>query len=363
VEIKTQNSQRKQTEKPDNLFATKADSSICSRQPARLPIFLVNGVGNGFGAMDLKFPHGEIVLMVSILTLFWLWVHKHKRASSYSGFNRAALADACDKTECTPHSRRKPDWVVQEVLRLKVLMATGGCRKVAATFNRLHGAQQHTVGKSFVAHCVKSHQHALVQLRRELHRKRPHPVSVNAVWAMDLTFCMGASGRQHTALGIMDHGSRVLSCLTTVMNRCSWTLLGHLCLAIGRYGKPVKLRTDNERIFTSFVFTTFLKLAGIGHQRIQTCAPWQNGRIERLFGTLKPLLRQLVIPSAAALQMALEEFTLFYNHVRPHQNLAGLTPAEKWNGYCTADIEYTPPKRTVLVQALEGLMMGYYLRR
>jgi hypothetical protein len=30
-EIKTQNSQRKQTEKPDNLIATKADSSICSQ--------------------------------------------------------------------------------------------------------------------------------------------------------------------------------------------------------------------------------------------------------------------------------------------------------------------------------------------
>lgn len=316
----------------------------------------------GLGAMDLKFPHGEIVLMVGILILFWLCM-RHIKASSYSGFNRAALANACDKTECTPHTRRKPNWVVQEVLRLKVLMGTNGCRKIATTFNRLHQAQQHTVGKSFVAHCIQTHQHALVQLRREMQNKRPRPVAVNAVWAMDLTFYACTSGQQHCALGIIDHGSRVLGCLTTVINRCSWTLLGHLCLAIGRYGKPAKLRTDNERIFTSFVFTTFLKLAGIGHQRIQTCAPWQNGRMERLFGTLKPLLRQLVIPSQAALQRALQEFTLFYNHVRPHQNLAGLTPAEHWNGYCTKDIAQRPATQTVLVQALDGLMVGYYLRR
>jgi putative transposase len=312
--------------------------------------------------MDLGVPHWALVLVVSVLIFFWLWVHRHRKASSYRGFSRAALTEVSNEDRCTPHARRKPDWVVHEVLRLKVLMGTNGCRKIATTFNRLHGAQAHTVGKSFVAHCIQTHQHVLVQLRREMHRKRPRPVPVNAVWAMDLTFYTSTSGQQHTALGIMDHGSRVLGCLTTVVNKCSWMLLGHLCLAIGRYGKPAKLRTDNERVFTSFVFTTFLKLAGIGRQRTETCAPWQNGRIERLFGTLKPLLRQLVIPSAAALQMALEEFTLFYNYVRPHQNLAGLTPAEARNGYCAADISKAP-KGAVLVQALDGLMVGYHLRR
>ena len=97
--------------------------------------------------------------------------------------------------------------------------------------------------------------------------------------------------------------------------------------------KPGRIRTDNEVVFTSFVFTTRLKLVGIRYQRIQTCAPWQNGRIERLFGTLKPLLRQLVVPTTAALQSALQEFTLFYKHARAHLNLDGLTPAEKWNGW------------------------------
>lgn len=67
--------------------------------------------------------------------------------------------------------------------------------------------------------------------------------------------------------------------------------------------------------------------------------------------------------SRAALHSALQEFTLFYNHVRPHQGLTELTPAEKWNGYCSADITNNSPKQLVLVQALQGLMAGYYLRR
>jgi hypothetical protein len=72
---------------------------------------------------------------------------------------------------------------------------------------------------------------------------------------------------------------------------------------------------------------------------------------------------QLVLPSKAALQRALQEFTLFYNHARPHQNLAGLTPAEKWNGWSKTDLAQTPAKRAVLVQALDGLIVGYCMRR
>lgn len=270
-----------------------------------------------------------------------------------------------------PHThlqtRRKPDWVVAEVLRLKALMGTSGCRKVATTFNRLHAQPNHgtaaTVGKSFVAHCIHTHQYALQRLRTDMQAKRPRAVPVNAVWAMDLTFYTDPHGHTHTALGILDHGSRWLTHLKTVTNKSSWALLGHLCFAIASHGKPKRLRTDNEAVFTSQVFTTFLQLVGISHQRIQTCAPWQNGRMERLFGTLKPLLRQLAIPNAQALQNALQEFTLFYNHVRPHQNLQGLTPAEKWQWYSATDIAQRPPKSATLVQALHGLCVGYYMRR
>ena len=116
-------------------------------------------------------------------------------------------------------------------------------------------------------------------------------------------------------------------------------------------------------MFTSIVFTMFLKLVGIRHQRTPVCAPWCNGRIERLFGTLKPLLRQLVIPTRAALQSGLEEFTLFYNHARPHQNFDDLTPAEKWNGLSKADVLQRPQKSAVLVTALDGLLVGYCTRR
>lgn len=93
------------------------------------------------------------------------------------------------------------------------------------------------------------------------------------------------------------HGSRLCVRFTTLINKRSWTLQGYLCLAIGQHGKPRSVRTDNEAIFNSFVFTTFLRLAGIRKQTTPVCAPWCNGRIERLFATIKPWLRQLVYQS------------------------------------------------------------------
>ncbi|PUE12946.1 hypothetical protein B9Z33_05560 [Limnohabitans sp. T6-20] len=261
----------------------------------------------------------------------------------------------------TPLHRRKPDWLRREVLRLKAHMPCAGCRAVARTFNRLHPGL--SVGKTFVAELIASHQHEVAGLRRQIRATKPRTVNVNHTWAMDMTFFTDTQHTTHAAIGIIDHGSRLALRLHTLTHRCSWSMLGHLCLAIAQHGKPRRLRTDNEAVFNSWVFNTLLKLAGIKHQTTQKHAPWQNGRIERLFGTLKPLLRQLAIPSGAALQAALDEFRVFYNHARPHQNLHGLTPAEHFAGLRPADIRQMPIKQTTEVHALAGLMRGYWIRR
>ena len=121
-------------------------------------------------------------------------------------------------------------------------------------------------------------------MRRALKHRVPPALPRNLVWAMDLTGKTDTQGRTHTILGLLDHGSRGLLDLAALPDKCSWTLLGHLFLAIGKYGKPRAIRTDNEACFTSRVFRVVLRLAGIRHQRSDPGCPWQNGRIERLFG-------------------------------------------------------------------------------
>jgi putative transposase len=88
--------------------------------------------------------------------------------------------------------------------------------------------------------------------------------------------------------------------------------------------------------------------------------PWQNGRIERLFGTLKQKLDQWGIAGFNALNGSLAEFRFFYNFVRPHQNLDGRTPAEAWAG---KNPFATKIKSEYWFETWDGLLQGYYLRR
>ena len=166
-------------------------------------------------------------------------------------------------------------------------------RAVGRTFNRLY-AQRFgvSVGSSFTCDLLKSHAVQMLRLRRELRSRSPRIMPINHTWAADLTFFTDDVKVTRASLGIIDHGSRALMCLQTLNKRNSWTLLGYLCLAIGRYGKPRKLRSDNEAVFNSFVFESFLRMAGIQKQAMNLHSPWQNGRMERAFGTLKPVLVQ-----------------------------------------------------------------------
>jgi putative transposase len=138
------------------------------------------------------------------------------------------------------------------------------------------------------------------------------------------------SGSLHMMLAILDHGGRKVLMLAALPNKTSWIVLGHLCLAIGRHGKPIAIRTDNKSVLTSRVFRRALSLAGVRHQRIDAGCPWQNGRVERVFGTLKQSLNHWEVANRLQLQAALDIFREWHCCIMPHANLGGATPQEAW---------------------------------
>jgi putative transposase len=227
-------------------------------------------------------------------------------------------------------------------------------------FNALHG-QRATVGKTWVNALRRQHAQALQAQRRTMRQRRPFAVDVGKAWSLDLSFVPAPGSPPRCVFGLIDQGSRAALRLRVIVRKCTWTLLGHLCLTIAQYGPPQAIRTDNESMFTSRLWACALKLAGIRHQRIAPKCPWQNGRIERFFGTLKPVLRQLALPTSAALQGALNEFVMFYNHARAHQGLGGLTPAQAWRGLTHRDTRRCAGQGC-WVQAFDGLLIAYRLR-
>ena len=125
---------------------------------------------------------------------------------------------------------------------------------------------------------------------------------------MDLTQVPTEKETSNTlALGIIDAGSRACLCLQAIPNKASITLLKTLLDIVEKYGKPKAIRTDNKAVFTPTLFRFGLWCLGIQHQRTQLCSPWQNGRIERFFGTFKRYTNQVIIPEQHC-QLALNQF-------------------------------------------------------
>jgi transposase InsO family protein len=282
-------------------------------------------------------------------------------------FSRPGRGRFLRRSRCTPtpeelsnshtarSNRRKPEWVRREVLRLKALMPKLGCRKIADTFCYLYAARGETVGHTFVANLVKAQAEAILRLRREMKNRLPKKVPRNLIWALDLTFLPTPGGSP--VLGVIDHGSRACLALRELTTRRSIDILPVLFDLTDTFGKPTILRTDNEPIFTSRLFRASLWLLGIRHRRSAPFAPWQNGRIERLFLTFKDRIRIWTNAAEAAgiNQTDLDLFRAWYNGVRPHQHLEGhIVPAEAWAG------KKLRSSRPRYFNAWDGALTGFY---
>jgi len=295
-----------------------------------------------------------IELLQSCIQCFLLWFNTP--LNSRYGHKRLHRLEQNDHY----YSTKKPEWLKTEIIRIKAQMPQAGCRSIADICNRRFAASRKvTVGKTFVHQILQLHDYEIQILRRNLKHAKPKAIPRNRIWGIDLTGKTDAQGSLHFLFGIMDHGSRALLHLQALHNKTSRTLLACLLEVIRIYGKPKVIRTDNEAIFTSKIFRLGLKQLGIRHQRTDPGCPWQNGRIERLFGTLKQKLDQWQVPDLEQLNLDLDIFRHWYNHVRPHQNLNGKTPAEAWSGISP----YTKPqKQEQWFEAWDGLLAGYELR-
>ena len=265
------------------------------------------------------------------------------------------------KPEPKQHARRKPDWVPAEIVRLKAQAPTLGGEKIAATFNRLYAhACKVTVGKTYVCEILRKHRYEIERMRERTKHRVPRAIARNRVWGFDLTGKGDENGNMLSIAGLIDHGTRRALVLEPVADRTAAGLLKVVIAAVERFGAPRAIRTDNEAVFHSPEFEAGLKVLGIKHQFTRLACPWQNGTIEKLFGTLKEKLDRFVVANAQALAEALAIFRDWYNDVRPHNHLNGLTPGEAWD---EIDPYRLTPRRVDVFDEWNGLLQGFRIGR
>ncbi|AWB66269.1 integrase [Saccharobesus litoralis] len=253
-----------------------------------------------------------------------------------------------------PKNQKKPQWVIDKVIYLKAHLPNVGCGTIALTFNRLYQHQGHTVSKTFVYEKLKANQYAVAVKRRNIKHRKPKPVAVNQTWGMDLTF-VTLNKKQHLVLGIIDHGSRALLKLQNINNKSALTLLRTLVQIFKQFGVPKAIRTDNEACFTAKFLKKAYWLLGIKPQTTNIASPWQNGRIERCFGSFKQLWRQVDFTPCCNLQTELLRYQIWYNHIRPHSQLNGQTPMETFTNK-----PHNHKNQPVWVSDWDGVLSGFY---
>ncbi len=296
------------------------------------------------------------LLLALVLRLVRLLRLRSRRHAAAHAYRRSAAS-----SPPSFHPRRKPDWVRREIFHLAALLPKPTCRLIDDIFKRRFAKSRNmTVGRTFVNTLLRAHRYAIDFERRRIKNARPKHVPKNIVWGMDLTGKTDTRGGLHSILGLIDHGTRAELGLVALANKASFTLLGHLFLAIGRYGKPKAVRTDNEAVFTSGLFRSALFLLGIRHQRIDLHCPWQNGRVERFFGT-QTQPRSTGRRFAGGAQSRARRVPLLLQPRASASEPGGGNACRSVEGrqsVCQPDkgAEYW-------FEAWDGLLCGYYLRR
>lgn len=150
----------------------------------------------------------------------------------------------------------------------------------------------------------------------------------NQVWCTDITYIPMAGGFVYLT-AVMDWYSRyVLSWEISIFMDCEFCVSA-LERALRCHSKPDIFNTDQGSQFTSNEFTGTLKEHQIKISMDGKGRALDNIFIERLWRSVKyeeVYLKEY--QSVEELRKSLKEYFNFYNHQRPHQSFAGMTPAE-----------------------------------
>lgn len=239
-----------------------------------------------------------------------------------------------------PRRRKKPGLpkaVVEKIVELKKTDPTRGARKLSDMLRRLFfmKASPSVIGKYTKAH-------GLATPRKKKHRvqtlsdRRFEYSKPNEFWQSDITV-FKILGKDAYIIGFIDDHSRYVTGLGLYRGQTSENVLETYRRAVGEYGVPKELLTDNGRQYASWrgktKFQKELAKDHVHHIRSSPHHPQTLGKIERFWQTMKEeFLQRATFATFEEAQERLAYWLKYYNHQRPHQSLEGLCPADRFFG-------------------------------
>jgi transposase InsO family protein len=173
--------------------------------------------------------------------------------------------------------------------------------------------------------------------RRPPQVRRFERVSPNALWQIDIFTFQLKRMYQVYLVGIIDDHSRYITGWGLFRQQTADAVLEVTKGAIGQWGAPREILSDNGRQFVAWRgetrFQKVLKQQGIGHVRSAPHHPMTLGKIERFWKTIwEEFLCEAHFASFADACQRLDHWIHYYNHQRPHQGIDGACPADRFYG-------------------------------
>jgi len=174
--------------------------------------------------------------------------------------------------------------------------------------------------------------------RRAAHKRFVREVS-NDLWQIDATCVRVSTGAKAWVIDAIDDHSRLLLAAVAWDGPTADAAWDCFETAASRYGLPRQVLSDNGLCFSGklhgveVAFERELRALGVEPITAGPYHPQTLGKLERFHRTLKAwLAEEGPADDLVHLQELLDAFRHHYNTERPHQGIADLTPAERYDG-------------------------------
>lgn len=182
----------------------------------------------------------------------------------------------------------------------------------------------------------------------------------NQLWQSDI-MSFRLKDKAVYLIGFIDDYSRYIVGLGLYRSQTGAAVLESYRRAVGDYGAPREMLTDNGRQYATWrgktMFQRELEKDKIRHIRSQPHHPMTLGKIERFWKSiLNEFLNRARFEDFEEARERIALWVKYYNHRRPHQGIGGLCPADRYyeiNAQVKAVIE-SGIEENVLETALRG---------
>jgi len=280
-------------------------------------LYLEEGIPSHIVAKEIGVCHGTVFQWVRIYSRYGEDGLKPKGYSMYRWKN----VHPAVKARITSVKKSNPTFGVKRISQMlgRVFMMRASRETVRRTLHK--------------ARLIKPRKKKSKRGPRKLHffeAKAP-----NRMWQSDITRFRILRNENAYLIGFIDDHSRYITGLGVYMLQKSENVLEVYRRAVGEYGAPKEMLTDNGRQYVNWrgktEFERELKKDGVHHIRSAPHHPKTLGKIERFWKTIKEeFLDKAEFENFEQARERIEFWVKYYNRQRPHQGIDGACPADRF---------------------------------